>query len=90
MAVELTFQTGGRVLLQQSQLKNHLYYADAGIAFGTEVVTHVEKVGYDEEFVTLYEWRVKKDDGSGSGSRLDDVIENEQIDSEALHNRFLE
>ena len=75
MAVALTFENGDFVVLNQSELKNHLYYADAGIECGTRVVTQVEKVGFDEEFVSLYRWRLQKEGGSGSGDRLADVME---------------
>lgn len=90
MAIELRFENGGSVQLQPSQLKNHLYYADAGIEGRTHVVTSIEKVGFDEEFITLYRWRMTKDNGSGSGSRLRDVIEDEVIASDALYDKVLE
>lgn len=89
MAIYLTLEDGSKVQMLQPQLKDHLYYADVGIEFGIQVVTGIEMDAFNEEFVSLYQWRFKRGDTSASGDRLDDVIKAEMIEAEDLLKKVL-
>ena len=87
MPIVLTLAGGGTRELLPSQLKDHLIFQDAGRELA---VTAVDREGFDEECITLYRWRMTKDNGSGTGDRLKDLIEyEEQISPDALYDTVL-
>ena len=89
MAVYLRLEDGNTITLLQSQLKNHVYYADVGIECGTREVTDIWLDEYNHEYVELYQWRKKKGDKASSGNRIDNVLEAEMIDAEDLFKKVL-